>query len=41
MFAYDGEITEPCVHNVTIDQEEAGRVTAQWLADKLGGKGRW
>ena len=28
-------------HNVTIDQEEAGRVTAQWLADKLGGKGRW
>ena len=40
MFAYDGEITEPCVHNVTIDQEEAGRVTAQWLADKLGGKGR-
>ena len=41
VFAYDGEITEPCVHNVTIDQEEAGRVTAQWLADKLGGKGRW
>lgn len=40
VFAYDGEITEPCVHNVTIDQEEAGRVTAQWLADKLGGKGR-
>ena len=41
VFAYDGEITEPCAHNVTIDQEEAGRVTAQWLADKLGGKGRW
>ena len=40
VFAYDGEITEPCAHNVTIDQEEAGRVTAQWLADKLGGKGR-
>ena len=40
VFAYDGEITEPCVHNVTIDPEEAGRVTAQWLADKLGGKGR-
>jgi len=39
VFAYDAEVTEPCAHNVTIDQEEAGRVTAQWLADKLGGKG--
>jgi len=39
IFAYDGEITEPCAHNVTIDQAEAGRVTAQWLADQLGGKG--
>src|SRR3546814_4422387 len=39
VFAYDPEVTEPCAHNVTIDQEEAGRVTAQWLADRLGGKG--
>lgn len=39
VIAYDGEVTEPCAHNVTIDQEEAGRVTAQWLADKLGGRG--
>lgn len=39
IFAYDGEISEPCAHNVTIDQEEAGRVTAEWLAKKLNGKG--
>ncbi|MGB3834110.1 MAG: sugar ABC transporter substrate-binding protein [Mesorhizobium sp.] len=39
VFAYDAEITEPCAYNVHIDQEEAGRVTAEWLADKLGGKG--
>jgi len=37
--AYDGVIEEPCAYNVHIDQEEWGRVTAQWLADKLGGKG--
>jgi ribose transport system substrate-binding protein len=39
VFAYDAEITEPCAYNVHIDQEEAGRVTAEWLVDKLGGKG--
>ncbi len=39
IFAYDAEITEACAYNISIDQEEAGRVTAQWLADKLGGKG--
>ena len=39
VFAYDAEITEPCAYNISIDQTEAGRVTAQWLADKLGGKG--
>jgi len=37
--AYDSAITEPCAYNVTIDQEEAGRVTAEWLAKKLNGKG--
>ena len=37
--AYDGVIEEPCAYNVHIDQEEWGRVMAQWLADKLGGKG--
>jgi len=39
IFAYDAEITEPCAYNIHIDQEEAGRVTAEWLVDKLGGKG--
>ena len=39
VFAYDGEITEPCAYNIAIDQEEAGRVTAEWLVKKLNGKG--
>jgi ribose transport system substrate-binding protein len=39
IIAYDAEITEPCAYNVRIDQEEAGRVTAEWLAKKLDGKG--
>lgn len=39
IIAYDSAITEPCAYNVTINQEEAGRVTAEWLAKKLGGKG--
>lgn len=39
IFAYDAEITEECAYNIHIDQEEAGRVTAEWLVDKMGGKG--
>src|SRR5882724_7960032 len=39
IIAYDGAIDEPCAYNVTINQEEAGRVTAEWLAKKLNGKG--
>jgi len=39
VIAYDGSISEPCAYNVAIDQEEAGRVTAEWLTAKLGGKG--
>ncbi len=39
VFAYDAEITEPCAYNTHIDQEEAGRVTAEWLVKRLGGKG--
>ncbi|GIX14572.1 MAG: sugar ABC transporter substrate-binding protein [Paracoccaceae bacterium] len=39
VFAYDAEITEECAYNISIDQEEAGRVTAEWLVEKLGGKG--
>jgi len=37
--AYDAAISEPCAYNVTIDQLEAGRVTAEWLVKKLNGKG--
>lgn len=39
IIAYDSEITEPCAYNVSIDQNEAGRATAEWLVDKLHGKG--
>lgn len=39
VIAYDGEITEPCAYNVTIDQTEAGRATAEWLVEQLGGSG--
>jgi ribose transport system substrate-binding protein len=39
IFAYDAEITEPCAYNIAIDQLEAGRVTAEWLVEKLNGKG--
>jgi ribose transport system substrate-binding protein len=37
--AYDAEITEPCAYNIHIDQHEAGRVIAEWLAGELHGKG--
>src|SRR5439155_14230580 len=40
VFAYDAEITEPCAYNISIDQPEAGRVTAEWLVKKLNGKGK-
>lgn len=39
VIAYDGEISEPCAYNVSIDQLEAGRVTAEWLVEQLGGEG--
>ncbi|MCP4380485.1 MAG: ABC transporter substrate-binding protein [Hyphomicrobiales bacterium] len=39
IFAYDAEITEECAYNIHIDQPEAGRVTAEWLVEKLDGKG--
>ncbi|WP_027135565.1 sugar ABC transporter substrate-binding protein [Geminicoccus roseus] len=40
VIAYDAEITEPCAYNIAIDQEEAGRKTAEWLVQQLDGKGR-
>ncbi len=39
VFAYDAAISEPCAYNISIDQLEAGRVTAEWLVKKLDGKG--
>ncbi len=39
IFAYDSMITEPCAYNTTIDQDEAGGKPAEWLVDKLSGKG--
>ncbi len=39
IIAYDGEISEPCAYNVTINQTEAGTVTGEWLADQMGGEG--
>lgn len=39
VIAYDAEITESCAYNVHIDQEEAGRVTAEWLVERLDGEG--
>jgi len=36
---WDAQVTEPCAYYVGIDQYLAGSGPAQWLADKLGGKG--
>ncbi|MGC1356384.1 MAG: substrate-binding domain-containing protein [Xanthobacteraceae bacterium] len=38
-FTWDAEVTEPCAHYVGIDQEWAGAGPAEWLAQKLNGKG--
>lgn len=38
--AYDSEVTHPCAYNLTFDQYDVGRRTAQWLADELKGKGK-
>ena len=39
MMAYDASVTEPCAHNVTFDQKEAGTRTAEALADLMGNTG--
>lgn len=39
MMTYDSSVTEPCAHNVTFDQKEVGKVTAEELADLMGNKG--
>src|SRR5438067_5463507 len=35
VFAYDAEITESCAYNISIDQSESGRVTAEWLVKQV------
>lgn len=39
MFTYDASVTEPCAHNVSFDQKEAGKVTAEYLSDLMGNTG--
>ena len=39
MMAYDASVTEPCAHNVTFDQKDAGKVSAEKLSDLMGNKG--
>jgi ribose transport system substrate-binding protein len=36
---FDAQVTEPCAYHVGIDQEWAGAGPAEWLAQKLNGKG--
>ena len=36
---WDAQVTEPCAYYVGINQEWAGAGPAQWLQEKLGGKG--
>lgn len=40
VIAYAADINEPCAYIVSINEKEVGPVTAKWLADELGGKGR-
>lgn len=39
VISVDQELATPNVYNVGIDQKEWAKTSAQWLADKLGGKG--
>ena len=40
VFATDGEVTSPDAHFVGIDQKEWAMLSARWLTEKLGGKGK-
>jgi len=40
VIAYDSIISEPCAYNVHIDQKQRGIKSAEWLGEKLGGKGK-
>ncbi|TCL03157.1 ABC transporter substrate-binding protein [Sodalis ligni] len=37
--AFDAKVTAPCAYNVVYDYQNVGRLPAQFLADKLNGKG--
>lgn len=39
MMTYDSQVTEPCAHNVTFDQADAGKKTAEALAGFMNDKG--
>lgn len=39
VISVDQELSTPNVYNVGIDQKEWAKVSAKWLAEKLGGKG--
>ena len=39
MIADDSEISELCAYNIHIGQYQVGRVIAEGLVDKIGGKG--
>ena len=39
VISVDQELATPNVYNVGIDQKQWAKTSAQWLADKLGGKG--
>src|SRR5688572_17730475 len=39
VIAIDQEITAPGAYNVVIDQTEWARISAEWLAEELGGEG--
>ena len=39
VMAYDSEVTAPCAYNLTFDQYDAGKRTAEWLMKAMDGKG--
>jgi ribose transport system substrate-binding protein len=40
IFTYDGVVTEPCAHQVHVDQKAWGVESAEWLVKQMGGKGK-
>lgn len=40
IFTYDSVVTEPCAHQVHVDQKAWGVESAEWLVGQLGGEGK-